>query len=313
MKNQAGQIGIRKRSMQRGLRVKMARTRLGDLLVARGRITERDLDRALEKQRICGKKLGDILLTDHRISRFDLLGALGQQFTTRFVLVAIGVCLTVGGASIGLARAAQSIYSYPPTQVAFNAAPPRAAIDSKPAGLFGKNEVLSTNISAFTKWTGVLARMSDRGHSAAALERAYAPYGLGSLEQLKQAPVSERIAHINNVVNKVRYIEDRDSYGKSDYWATPLETARNGFADCEDYAIAKYALLKAAGVPEHQMRVAIVKDMQKNIPHAVLVVYSANGQQDVLDNQSQFVKQATAISWYAPLYSINERAWWRHI
>ncbi len=313
VQRQVGQLNIKKRTVQRGLRIKMARTRLGDLLVARGRISERELDRALEKQRLSGKKLGDILLTDHRISRLDLLGALGQQFTTRFVLMTFGVCLALGAASVGLARAAQTIYSYPPTQVAFNAAPPKAAIDSRPAGLFGKNEVLSTNINAFTKWTSVLARMQDRSNSPSALEKAYAPYGLGSLETLKQAPVSERITHINNVVNKMRYVEDRDSYGKSDYWATPKETATRGVADCEDYAIAKYALLKAAGVPEHMMRVAIVKDMQKNIPHAVLIVYTANGQQDVLDNQSQFVKQATAISWYAPLYSINAQAWWRHI
>lgn len=306
-------LTIKKKTMQRGLRIKMARTRLGDLLVARGRITERDLDRALEKQRVCGKKLGDILLNEHQISRVDLFGALGQQITTRFVLMAVGICLTVGGASVGLARAAQTIYSYPPTQVAFNAAPPRAAIDSRPAGLFGRNEVLSTNIKAFTKWTGVLARMNDRANSPKALEVAYAPYGLGSLDTLSRAPVQDRITHINNVVNKLRYVEDRDSYGKSDYWATPKESATRGVADCEDYAIAKYALLKAVGVPEHLMRIAIVKDMQKNIPHAVLIVYNDNGHQEVLDNQSQFVKEATAISWYAPLYSINSQAWWRHI
>lgn len=167
-------------------------------------------------------------------------------------------------------------------------------------------------MSAFTKWTGVLARMQDRSNSKTALEAAYAKYGLGSLDELAKAPLSERIDHINAVVNRVTYREDRDVWGKSDYWATPKETATKGVADCEDYAIAKYALLKATGVPENMIRIAIVRDQQKNIPHAILVVYDQNGP-EILDNQSTYVRQASAISWYAPLYSINAQAWWRHI
>lgn len=301
------------RVVKRALRLRVARTRLGDMLVAKGRINERDLDKALEKQRLSGDKLGAILLRDNRISRTQLLTALTQQVSTRALLAIVGICLALGGSSVGLAKAQTAgTPSYPVTQVAFNVAPPRGASIQKQSGLFGKSEVLSTNMSAFTKWTSVLSRMKDRSNSASSLEAAYSKYGLGSLDELSKAPISERIRHINNVVNKVTYREDRDSYGKSDYWATPMETARKGVADCEDYAIAKYALLKAAGVPENMLRVAIVKDQQKNIPHAILVAYDGNGP-EVLDNQSPYVKQASAITWYAPLYSINAQAWWRHI
>ncbi len=297
---------------KRGLRIKMARTRLGDILVARGRISERELDRALEQQRNTGAKIGHILLQQKRISRLDLLTTLSQQISTRAVLTIFGLCLALGGSGIGIARAQNDTYSIQPTQVAFNAAPPRAVLAQRPQGLFGKSEVMSTNLSAFTKWTGVLARMQDRSNSRTALEASYAKYGLGSLTELAKAPLSERIAHINAVVNRIPYREDRDAWGKNDYWATPKETAAKGVADCEDYAIAKYALLKATGVPENMIRVAIVRDQQKNIPHAILVVYDQNGP-EVLDNQSQYVRQASAISWYAPLYSINAQAWWRHI
>lgn len=300
-------------AQKRGLRIKMARTRLGDILVARGRISERELDRALEQQRITGTKIGHILLQQKRISRLDLLTTLSQQISTRAVLTIFGLCLALGGSGIGAARAQnEGSYSYPATQVAFNAAPPRAQLAQRPQGLFGKSEVLSTNMSAFTKWTGVLARMQDRSNSKSALEAAYAKYGLGSLTELSKAPLAERIAHINTVVNRIPYKEDKDSWGKSDYWATPKETAARNNADCEDYAIAKYALLKATGVPENMIRIAIVRDQQKNIPHAILVVYDQNGP-EILDNQSQYVRQASAISWYAPLYSINAQAWWRHI
>ena len=287
---------------------------MGDLLVAKGHITANDLDRALEKQRLTGNKIGHILLRENRINRFDLLATLSQQITTRVVLMSIGLCLALGGSAIGVARAQnEGGYSYPPTQVAFNVAAPRAAIAPVQTGLFGRTEVLSTNINAFTKWTGVLARMQDRSNSPSNLERVWAKYGLGSLNELSRAPLAERVDHINKVVNRVAYVEDRDSYGKSDYWATPKETATRGVADCEDYAIAKYALLKAVGVPENMLRVAIVRDTQKNIPHAVLIMYEPNKAPEVLDNQSQYVREATAISWYTPLYSINAQAWWRHI
>lgn len=213
---------------------------------------------------------------------------------------------------MGIARAQNQGYTIAPTQVAFNAAPPRGQLNARPQGLFGKSEVLSTNMSAFTKWTSVLARMQDRSNSRSSLEASFAKYGLGSLTELSKAPMAERVKHINEVVNRIPYREDKDVWGKNDYWATPKETAARGLADCEDYAIAKYALLKATGVPENMIRIAIVRDQQKNIPHAILVVYDQNGP-EILDNQSQYVRQASAISWYAPLYSINAQAWWRHI
>lgn len=291
----------------------MARTRLGDILLARGRISALELDRALEEQRKTGQKLGHILMRDKRISQLDLVDTLARQISTRAVLIAIGLCLTMGSSAVGVARAQIATYSGPQaTQVAFAAAPPRAAISPTANGLFGKSEVLSTNLSAFTKWTSVLSRMQDRAHSKSSLEAMFASYGLGSLDRLAQAPIAERVAHINNVVNKITYREDKDVWGKTDYWATPKETIGRGYADCEDYAIAKYALLKAAQVPENMIRVAIVRDEQKRIPHAILVVYEG-GRQDILDNQSPNVRQAQAISWYTPLYSINAQAWWRHI
>ena len=46
--------------------------------------------------------------------------------------------------------------------------------------------------------------------------------------------------------------------------------------DCEDFAIAKYTALRALGVPEERLRVAIVHDDEKNLPHAILVVYTDN-------------------------------------
>lgn len=299
--------------INRFMRFKTSQTRIGDLLVARGKIDQNDLNHALLKQQQTGEKLGAILVQENAISRYALFTTLSQQATTRFALLALGICLSFGGGKIGFAQAENTSLQLRPTNIAYNVAPQRQAASPQQRGLFGKGEVLSTNLSAFKKWTSVLARMSDRAHSDKALEAMFAPYGLGSIERLKTISMKERVEHINNVVNKITYRDDSVIYGQSDYWATPKETIARGQADCEDYAIAKYALLKAAGVPEHMMRVSIVKDTRKNIAHALLIVYHNDGSKDVLDNQSPDVRDASSISYYNPLYSINSQAWWRHI
>jgi predicted transglutaminase-like cysteine proteinase len=60
------------------------------------------------------------------------------------------------------------------------------------------------------------------------------------------------------------------------------------------------------------MRLAIVHDKIKNIPHAILIVYTDNGPM-VLDNQIKTTKQASRVTRYKPIYSINSSGWWRHV
>jgi predicted transglutaminase-like cysteine proteinase len=112
------------------------------------------------------------------------------------------------------------------------------------------------------------------------------------------------------MMNAKRYVSDSDNYGQTDYWATPIEFFQRG-GDCEDYAIAKYTALRMLGVPENRLRIAIVQDMQKNIPHAVLIVYTDQGAM-VLDNQIKSTISADNVRHYKPIFSINQDAWWLH-
>jgi predicted transglutaminase-like cysteine proteinase len=89
-----------------------------------------------------------------------------------------------------------------------------------------------------------------------------------------------------------------------------MEFMKNG-GDCEDFAITKYVSLRALGVPEERMRLVVLQDMQKNIPHAVLVVYTENGPV-VLDNQIKRAMPVEKISHYKPIFSINRDSWWLH-
>jgi predicted transglutaminase-like cysteine proteinase len=111
-------------------------------------------------------------------------------------------------------------------------------------------------------------------------------------------------------MNEKPYILDNKNWGKSDYWGTPIEFMQRG-GDCEDFAIAKYTALRALGVPEERLRIAIVQDTYKNIPHAVLAVYTEDGL-FILDNQIKTLVSAESTGRYRPIFSINRTAWWLH-
>ena len=53
---------------------------------------------------------------------------------------------------------------------------------------------------------------------------------LALLRGLEGAPAQEQILAVNRFVNQWPYRSDSDNYGRSDYWATPLEFFRRATA-----------------------------------------------------------------------------------
>lgn len=168
--------------------------------------------------------------------------------------------------------------------------------------LFGTAEITSTNLTRFVKWN----RVMDEGVAATPREAigtlVSAVDGLDTLGQLEA---------VNAFFNKAPYRSDYGNYGVEDYWATPDELLARG-GDCEDYAIAKYLTLRALGVPAETMRIVVLNDLERNLPHAILVVF-AEGRAWALDNQLARVTDTRQIHYYRPLYSINEARWWYHL
>lgn len=121
----------------------------------------------------------------------------------------------------------------------------------------------------------------------------------------------EQLKMVNVFWNKWPYREDKDVYGKPDYWAAPSEFRKNS-GDCEDYSIAKYFTLKALGVPADKMRIVVLKETIRNLAHAVLVVYMDNDAW-VLDNMSNNVLSHTRYKSYLPQFSVNEHNRWAHV
>ncbi len=280
--------------------------RLGDLLVSSGLLTEDQLQKALSLQYSRRQPLGRILVEEGYISAVQLYRKLGEQWCIKTSAAGVAFMLQAftpsasraddGGTQVRLAAAFSPALSQPVQK----------AID-KPK-LFGSSEIRSKDISSFTKWTTVMARFEQQMKTAGGDTQMVA--WKSHLQSLSNASAREKVAAVNNYINQISYIEDIKNYGKSDHWATPVEFFRKG-GDCEDFAIAKYASLRALGFSTDQLRIAIVQDKIKNIAHAILIVYSEEGTY-VLDNQDKRLRYAAEVNRYQPVFSINATNWWLH-
>ncbi|MCB1651689.1 MAG: transglutaminase-like cysteine peptidase [Alphaproteobacteria bacterium] len=287
-------------------KIALQRNRLGELLVLKGLISPEDLQDALKTQKNSKKALGQIFLESAAVSRWQLFKILGRQYVLR--TCAATLLMFIALAHMGGKKAhAESIEDVPAKLMLASIAPEFERVSAYPA-LFGTDEKRSANLSAFTKWTGMFKRFDQdlKNTGSQAVMRQWQ----NQLRTFKGGSIHAMARKVNDFVNESRYIVDSKNWGRSDYWATPVEFIKRG-GDCEDFAIAKYTALRALGVPEERLRVAIVQDTYKNIPHAVLVVYTESGAV-VLDNQIKSLVDAERAGRYRPIFSINRTAWWLH-
>lgn len=116
-----------------------------------------------------------------------------------------------------------------------------------------------------------------------------------------------RIDRVNAMVNNaVRYVSDYAQHGVADRWTAPLATFAAGQGDCEDYAIAKYALLREAGVAETDLRLLLVKDRAVRQDHAVLAV-RLDARWLVLDNRRDTPIETADLRHFVPLFTLDSR------
>ena len=184
-------------------------------------------------------------------------------------------------------------------------------------GLFGTAEYRTESLAELPQWQGVLRRMAaEAGITAACREAADRCPSRATrawsalLRSVDGAPRRTQLREVNRFVNGWPYRADADNYDRSDYWATPLEFFRRS-GDCEDYVIAKYRSLRLLGLPAEQLRMVVVQDVVRGLPHAVLAVYLAD-EVLILDNLSDDVLPQARIRNYLPYYSVNETSRWAH-
>jgi predicted transglutaminase-like cysteine proteinase len=120
---------------------------------------------------------------------------------------------------------------------------------------------------------------------------------------LRDEKLIAKLEAVNGYVNaRVRFVDDRVQYGVADRWQVPSETLTRGRGDCEDFAIAKRAMLRAAGVPERDLYLVVLKDLSRRADHAVLVVRAA-ARFLVLDNGTDRIVDSSDVQDYKPMFT----------
>jgi predicted transglutaminase-like cysteine proteinase len=215
-----------------------------------------------------------------------------------WMIIVLAPGLVLSTASPGQAQ------ELPSEAVAFRpAAPPHS-------GLFGTDEVYSADNAAFTKWNGMLARHRAQLAEAGSCDGCIAAEWRDLIARLSALPFRAKLEAVNAALNRHPYVTSMRNWGESNRWETPLEFLRKG-GQCQDYAIAKYLALRAAGIPADRLRLVVLRDMRLGIDHAVAVAYG-EGEAWVLDNQSAALVTADSLLHYQPYYSISEQGWWLH-
>lgn len=185
-------------------------------------------------------------------------------------------------------------------------------------GIFGSLAFRSGSLKALPQWVRVLKKIKAERHiyqvcdkdvrkcpfpavaAWRAMERSVK--GLKPLEQLRE---------VNDFINKWPYRTDRENYGVEDYWASPLQFLRRS-GDCEDYAIIKYVTLRQLGFPASKLRIVVVRDTLRGVPHAILAVYLKHTIL-VMDSLFDAILPDTQITFYFPEYAVNETAKWAYV
>jgi predicted transglutaminase-like cysteine proteinase len=178
---------------------------------------------------------------------------------------------------------------------------------------FGSATRIVAQGGLYDKWRGVQARLDDEQRRIAACrdDRAHcvdkaAGIFLNIVEAARDRDGLARLGAVNRAVNlAIRPMSDLANYGEVDVWSSPLATLANGSGDCEDYAIAKMAALKAAGVPSADLRLVILRETSRDEDHAVLAV-RLGPRWIVLDNRMLVMLSDTQIANYRPVYVADD-------
>lgn len=138
------------------------------------------------------------------------------------------------------------------------------------------------------------------------------------MAQAASQPDAVKLKLVSDFFNRrVRFGDDIDIWGQSDYWATPLETLGRSAGDCEDFAVAKYVTLKLLGMPSDKLRLTYVRARiggpQSTLvqAHMVLSYYpTPGGEPLVLDNLISDIRPASRRPDLTTVFGFNTEGLW---
>jgi predicted transglutaminase-like cysteine proteinase len=199
-----------------------------------------------------------------------------------------------------------------------NPAPRVAALDLTEPALsppiaepFGLTAARITGGDVLAKWSAVQAMIRDEDEILARCSGADLPCPdaarnfIAIIDQGRARTGRARIGVINRAINlAIEPMSDLAQWGVLDRWSPPLETFTTGRGDCEDYAIAKYVALTAAGVAAEDVKLIIVRNTAANEDHAVAAA-RLDGHWVVLDNRSLTLVADADMRDAVPLYVLD--------
>jgi predicted transglutaminase-like cysteine proteinase len=224
------------------------------------------------------------------------MGFFGQSRAWRAIMVAC--CVAWLGSASGLKAETRAAI-----------APELVATSAEPFGLY------ATTLPAgrlHDKWLGLRQQLDDEMVQLALCDGdrdgCVSPAALQLLAIVDAARRREgraRLGEINRAINlAIRSMSDDAQYGETDVWASPLVTLLHGAGDCEDYAIAKFAALRLAGLSADDLRILIVRDAIRGEDHAVAAA-RLDGHWLMLDNRRMAMIEDTDIRNYRPTFVMD--------
>ena len=196
------------------------------------------------------------------------------------------------------------------------------AINAAPYA-FESGEFLAES-GAWPAWTEMLSRHGAQfdGLQGCLDDKAACSWRTKSLHvvlaQGAALPREKQIQLINRYVNRKRYNKDRrkivrdenGSFSIPSHWATLLEFLEKG-GDCEDFATAKYLLLRHFGFAPENMRIVVVYDRSHRSHHAVLAMRFDAQTTWLLDTDNRIYRSRRP-GGYRYVYAVNELGIWDH-
>ena len=183
----------------------------------------------------------------------------------------------------------------------------------RPAEPFGLSAAALSYGGLREKWLGVERKLDDERVQLALCdgdrERCVSPAALQLLAIVDVARTREgraRLGEINRAINlAIRPMSDLAQYGAVDVWSSPLVTFASGAGDCEDYAIAKFAALRLAGISPEDLRIVVMRDIISGEDHAVAAA-RLDGHWLMLDNRRMAMIEDAYVRNYRPTFVIDQ-------
>lgn len=182
--------------------------------------------------------------------------------------------------------------------------------DASPNVLLGTTPFAVPGGDLARKWQAVLARWGEEESQIEACEeRTCRSKSIARWRDIrdgaKKLEPEAQLEFVQRRINaSIRYETDARVFGVADYWASPLEVIMKA-GDCEDFAIAKYLMLRQLGFATSQMKIIALRDHASGEFHAILAVRRDDAWV-FLDNRFQRLATEADYANTTPLASVDD-------